>query len=114
MESGLDTFGEYLEWAIMNKIVDKAGSWYSYGKEKIGQGVENVITYFKANPELFDTIKSKVDEINKFAPMEKIGEMVSSDGTVEKPKERKTRKSAVPESMELPIEGGMTDEVPTN
>ena len=43
-------------------IVDKSGSWYSFGGERIGQGRENVKLFLIDNPDIFENIESKVRE----------------------------------------------------
>src|SRR5208282_3849873 len=102
-DTGIDIFGDYIERGVSQKIIDKAGSWYAYGNERLGQGIENVKVFFKANPDLFDKIKEKIDLVYGFAPMEKIGETVAD--VKEIPKERKTIKtSEAPVTMELPAE----------
>lgn len=42
------------------KIIDKSGSWYSYGDERLGQGRENAKQYLKDNPELRDKIEKQI------------------------------------------------------
>ena len=44
---GISSAGEILDLAVENGIVDKSGAWYSYGDDRIGQGRENVKTFFK-------------------------------------------------------------------
>ena len=41
-------------------VVDKAGSWYSYNGDRLGQGKDNVRTYLKENPELALEIENKI------------------------------------------------------
>ena len=41
-------------------ITDKAGSWYSYGKDRIGQGKENVRAFLKSNPEVSADIEAQI------------------------------------------------------
>jgi recombination protein RecA len=41
-------------------IIEKSGAWYSYGKERIGQGRENAKLYLKDNPKLADEVETKV------------------------------------------------------
>lgn len=59
---GISKEGDILDSAVNNKIVDKAGSWYSYNGERIGQGRENIKTYLKENPDVTEEIKSKIME----------------------------------------------------
>lgn len=57
---GISVSGDVLDAAVEKKIVDKAGSWYSYNGERIGQGRENVKKYLEENPELLENIKEKI------------------------------------------------------
>lgn len=44
---GIDYYGEVFDEAVKKKIIDKSGSWYSYKKDKLGQGRDNAIEIFK-------------------------------------------------------------------
>ena len=46
--------------AVEKGIVDKSGAWYSYGKERIGQGRENTRIYLKERPEMCAEIREKL------------------------------------------------------
>jgi len=48
---GISREGEIIDLGVQHGLIDKAGSWYSYGEDRIGQGKENVREYLKANPE---------------------------------------------------------------
>ena len=60
--SGISNTGCVLDLAVEKGIIQKGGSWFSYNDEKIGQGRDRVLEYFKANPEFFDEINRKVRE----------------------------------------------------
>lgn len=62
---GIDKYGEVLEIACENNICKKAGSWYSYGDIKLGQGSHGVKSLFMDNPELFEEIEQKVKDLYK-------------------------------------------------
>lgn len=62
---GISVAGDILDAAVENKIVDKAGSWYSYNGERIGQGRENVKTYLSDNPEILEAVKAQIIELFK-------------------------------------------------
>lgn len=57
---GISQTGELVDMAVDKDIIDKSGSWYSYGDERIGQGRENAKTYLSENPEKMEEIKSRV------------------------------------------------------
>ena len=47
---------------IVLDIIEKAGAWYSYNGEKIGQGKANSIEFLQENPKLLETIENQVME----------------------------------------------------
>jgi recombination protein RecA len=59
---GVSKTGEILDLAVEFDIVKKAGSWFSYGDTKLGQGRDAVKTLIKDNPELADELEVKIKE----------------------------------------------------
>ena len=59
---GVSHEGEIIDLGVQLGLINKSGSWYSYGDERIGQGKENVREYFKDNPEVAQTIEAKIRE----------------------------------------------------
>lgn len=57
---GISKEGNILDMAVNLDIVEKAGSWFSYNGERIGQGRENVKKYLEENPEMMKEIEEKV------------------------------------------------------
>jgi recombination protein RecA len=57
---GISRHGEIIDLGVQHGIVDKAGSWYSYGDDRIGQGKENVREFLRNNPEMADEIEGKI------------------------------------------------------
>lgn len=57
---GISQTGELVDMAVEKDIVDKSGSWYSYGDERIGQGRENAKKYLADHPDVMAEIKQKV------------------------------------------------------
>ena len=57
---GISQVGELVDMGSEKDIIDKAGAWYSYGGERIGQGRENAKKFFKDNPELRVEVEQKV------------------------------------------------------
>lgn len=59
---GISKEGCILDTAVEAEIVNKSGSWYSYGDTRIGQGRENAKDFLNANPEIMNEIETKVKE----------------------------------------------------
>jgi recombination protein RecA len=59
---GICKIGEILDIGTQAGIVDKSGSWFSYGDTKLGQGRDAVKSLLKDNPELCDELESKISE----------------------------------------------------
>ena len=57
---GISSVGNILDVATEADIVKKAGAWYSYGEERLGQGRENAKEFLEGNPELLKEIEHKV------------------------------------------------------
>ena len=60
--SGISREGEIIDLGVQAGIVDKAGAWFSYSGERIGQGKDNVREYLRERPELAAEIENKVRE----------------------------------------------------
>jgi recombination protein RecA len=59
-----------LDLAVDKGIIDKSGAWFSYNKERIGQGRENSRQFLKDNPAMLADIEEKLMQIIKPAPKE--------------------------------------------
>jgi recombination protein RecA len=57
---GISREGEIIELGVLHRIVEKSGAWYSYGKERIGQGKDNVREYLREHPDVAREIEGKV------------------------------------------------------
>ena len=57
---GISREGEIIELGVQHKLVEKAGAWYSYNGEKIGQGKDNAREYLREHPEIAHEIENKV------------------------------------------------------
>ena len=60
---GISRLGELIDLGVQNDIVNKAGSWYSYGDDRIGQGKDNAREFLKEHPEMADEIEKKIRAI---------------------------------------------------
>jgi recombination protein RecA len=57
---GISREGEIIDMGVKQGFVDKAGAWYSYNGERIGQGKENVREFLKQNPDIAADIEAKI------------------------------------------------------
>ncbi|MFG6079305.1 recombinase RecA [Paracoccus litorisediminis] len=57
---GISKVGELIDLGIKAGVVEKSGSWYSYGDERIGQGRENAKQFLRDNPEIAYAIEDKI------------------------------------------------------
>ena len=62
---GISKMGEIIDLGVAHEIIDKSGSWFSYGETKLGQGRDSVKSILKDNPELSDEIEAKIVEAIK-------------------------------------------------
>jgi recombination protein RecA len=59
---GISKTGELIDLGVKANIIEKSGSWFSYGDQRIGQGRENVKQFFKENPKVASEIEKKIRE----------------------------------------------------
>jgi recombination protein RecA len=57
---GISREGEIIEHGVQQGIIEKSGSWYSYGDNRIGQGKENVRDFLRANPKISADIEAQI------------------------------------------------------
>jgi recombination protein RecA len=57
---GISKTGELVDLGVKAGVVEKSGSWYSYGDERIGQGRENAKLFLKSNPTIAHDIEDKI------------------------------------------------------
>ena len=57
---GISKVGEIIDLGVEIELIKKAGSWFSYGETKLGQGREGVKSLLKDNPELMDELEKKI------------------------------------------------------
>jgi len=71
---GISQDGSILDFAIKTNIIQKAGSWFAYNDEKIGQGKEAARKYLAEHSELKTLIEDKIRELSKANAIEMAGE----------------------------------------
>jgi len=68
---GFSFEGDILDLALQANLVQKSGSWFSYGEDRLGQGKENVKIFFADNPDLLEKL---VGEVRQFLGMDTAAE----------------------------------------
>ena len=66
---GISREGEIIDLGVTAKIVDKAGAWYAYNGEKIGQGKDNAREFLRENPDLAHEIENRIRESLGVTPL---------------------------------------------
>ena len=92
---GISRLGEVLDLGVAGHIVEKAGAWYAFNGEKIGQGRDNSREFLKENPELAIEIENKVRESLGIPPVQ-----VNAEASDKADKADKSDKAAKPEKAE--------------
>jgi recombination protein RecA len=85
---GISQVGELVDMAADKDIIQKAGSWYSYNEERLGQGRENAKSFLEDNPEIRQEVEKLVREAYEIG------------GPVEKPADKAEEKEETPETAE--------------
>ncbi len=75
---GISREGELIDMGVDAKLVEKAGAWYSYGEERIGQGKDNARGYLRDNPTVAAKLEAELRE--KFQPTEASREEGDDEG----------------------------------
>jgi recombination protein RecA len=57
---GISKEGDLLDQAVEKRIVEKSGTWFAYGGDRLGQGRENAKQFLKDNPQIFRQIEERV------------------------------------------------------
>jgi recombination protein RecA len=59
---GISREGEIIELGVLHNLVDKAGAWFSYKNQRIGQGKDNARTFLREHPEMAQEIENNIRE----------------------------------------------------
>jgi recombination protein RecA len=82
---GISREGEIIDLGVANGVVEKSGAWYSYGKQRIGQGKDNVRGFLKEHPEMADEIEQRLRLELMPKPKAKAGVPSDSEATDSNP-----------------------------
>ncbi len=76
---GISRLGELIDLGVQHDIVNKAGSWYSYGDDRIGQGKDNAREFLKEHPEMAEEIERKIRAILMPPPVAAVPDTETKD-----------------------------------
>jgi recombination protein RecA len=80
-DKGISKAGDLLDLALAEKIIEKSGSWFNYGDQRLGQGRENSKDFLDSHPEVFKEIKQLILDRNATA------EFVPENGQLGEPED---------------------------
>jgi recombination protein RecA len=89
---GISREGEIIELGTLHNIIEKSGAWYTYGKDRIGQGKDNTRDFLKEHPDMAQEIEGKIRAA--------VGATINAETkapeakAAPEPRERETRKAA--------------------
>ena len=86
--------GELIDLGVKNGMVEKAGAWYSYNEERIGQGKDNVRAFLKEHPEIAEDLDKRLRDELLPKPKAKTDETSDSEATDSNPE-------VIPELVEI-------------
>ncbi|TGN19961.1 recombinase RecA [Leptospira idonii] len=89
--TGINIESSLIDLAVRHDIFSKAGSWYSHGSEKIGQGKEQVRNYLLENPEISRTVENQIRDLNGLPVLDTSKIATREVKSVEKEKETKSK-----------------------
>ncbi len=61
--TGISKEGDIIDAAVKYEVIEKSGTWFSYGTERLGQGRENVKRFLMENPDIYEEIELKVRKV---------------------------------------------------
>ncbi len=67
-DEGISKEGELIDLGVLHGVIEKSGAWYSYGKDRIGQGKDNTRQFLKENPAVATEIETRVRELTRNLP----------------------------------------------
>ncbi len=77
--SGISMEADLLDLAVEEKIIDRSGSWFSYGKNKLGQGRDRARVFLEENPDIVVEVRNKVLAAKGFPPAGAAAEPVDKE-----------------------------------
>ncbi|WP_125760840.1 recombinase RecA [Companilactobacillus hulinensis] len=110
---GISQTGELVDMAVEKDIIDKAGSWYSYNGERIGQGRENAKAFLAANPEKMAEIRKLVRDAYGMDGKPKDDDKDSDDKKDSDKSDSKSKSEKAPKTASTELDLGSAKEKET-
>jgi recombination protein RecA len=82
---GISREGELIDLGVTHNLIDKAGAWYSYNGDRIGQGKEKVRLYMRENPEMAKEIDQKLRDLLLVKPKPRAEEDMDMVADIDEP-----------------------------
>jgi recombination protein RecA len=79
---GISGEGDLIDLGVVHQVIEKSGSWFSYGELRLGQGRENARTFLKDNPELAREIDAKLRSVLKLGAAGPVPVEAAAEGRV--------------------------------
>ncbi|MBT42915.1 MAG: recombinase RecA [Idiomarina sp.] len=99
---GISKEGELIDLGVKHKMVDKAGAWYSYNGDKIGQGKANSMKFMQENPDIANELEGRLRELLLAKPVKKTKEDRAAEKAALAEKESKsTSKAGLDDDLSL-------------
>ena len=99
---GISKEGELIDLGVKHKMVDKAGAWYSYNGDKIGQGKANSMKFMQENPDIANELEGRLRELLLAKPVKKTKEDRAEEKAALAEKESKsTSKAGLDDDLSL-------------
>ncbi len=102
---GISKEGEILDLGVKLNIIQKSGSWFSYGEERIGQGRDNVKEYLRQNKKTADVIEAQIREnAAKVVKLSKDDSFTGSAQATEIPSREPTTKATAKAALDIVVD----------
>lgn len=93
--------GELIDLGVKNDLIEKAGAWYSYNGDRIGQGKDNVRNHMKDNPQMTEQLDTKLrDLLLPKSAAEEAADKQAAEKLIDKKAEKKSEKDNVAKEKE--------------
>jgi recombination protein RecA len=105
---GISKEGSLIDVGVEMNIIDKSGTWLSFGETKMGQGRDTAKTFLKEHPEVYAQIEKKIKEKVGLipmpaAPVEKDKEKAAAPGAIPAPAKKEPEKTKEPERPKVAV-----------